>query len=150
MKIFRTTVENQIVIVDQEQYDKIVELSKLNISEIEKLATEKFLSYVKDSGIEMSIIINRADQIHHGVVSELNYDSRGYPISISEEIKYKIVDNMTRYINEHFDNYKSDCADYIKERCSYYKNKINSELIFWKYLSFGLIALSVLIASIFI
>jgi len=42
MKLIRTKPENQIVIVDQEEFDKIENLSKLNEREIELAATKKF------------------------------------------------------------------------------------------------------------
>jgi len=55
MKLIRTKPENQIVIVDQEEFDKIENLSKLNEKEIELAATKKFIDYVGDSGVKLDI-----------------------------------------------------------------------------------------------
>lgn len=40
------------------------------------------------------------------VLTELNYDERGWPQSISEEVKYTIADDITHYVNKHFKHYK--------------------------------------------
>lgn len=47
MKIFRTTPDNPIVIVDKDEFDRIDTIAKLKEEDVEKLSEEKFLRYVK-------------------------------------------------------------------------------------------------------
>ena len=58
MEIHRMKRENSIIIVDEQEFDRIDAIAKLKEEEVEKIAEEKFLRYVKDSGIQMCIKIN--------------------------------------------------------------------------------------------
>ena len=74
--------DNRIVIVDEEEYDKNIKLANLNKKEIEELATEKFLAYVKENGISMNFSLNNvAGRFKEKVITEINYDRRGCTVS---------------------------------------------------------------------
>lgn len=128
--------ENPIIIVDEEEFDRIDSIAKLKEEEVEKLAEEKFLRYVKESGISMRFRINGMEKvIRQQVITELNYDERGYPESVQEEVKHAIVSDITHYINDHFKNYKSDCKKVVKDEWNRYKGTYNNKILFWKCVS---------------
>lgn len=129
--------ENPIIIVDEVEFDRIDAIAKLKEEEVEKLAEEKFLRHVKESGVSMRFRINGVDKvIRQQVVTELNYDERGYPQSVSEEVKYAIVDDITHYINKHFEHYKADCKEAVEYQWNLYKSRYEKQykkkLKFWK------------------
>ena len=135
MKIFRTTHDNPIVIVDKDEFDRIDTIAKLKEEDVEKLSEEKFLRYVKKSGIQMCLRINDVDRVlRQNVISELNYDERGFPESVHEEVKHAIVDDITYYINNHFRHYKDDCKAIVKNEWNRYKNRYENKIERWKYL----------------
>ena len=49
MEIHRMKPENPIIIVDEEEFDRIDAIAKLKEEEVEKLAKEMFLRHVKSS-----------------------------------------------------------------------------------------------------
>lgn len=135
MKIFRTTPDNPIVIVDKDEFDRIDTIAKLKEEDVEKLSEEKFLRYVKKSGIQMCLRINDVDRVlRQNVISELNYDERVFPESVHEEVKHAIVDDITYYINNHFKHYKDDCKVIVKNEWNRYKNRYENKIERWKYL----------------
>ena len=125
MEIYRTKPKNDIIIVDEKYLIEIEKLAKLNEENIMKLAEQKYLEYIKENGIDMKININNVEDIiyNKNIVDEINYDERGYPVSITDEIKQNISDNVKKYINEHFISYKEDCQNIIKREWN--KNKNN-------------------------
>ena len=125
MEIYRIKPKNDIIIVDEKYLIEIEELAKLNQENIMKLAEQKYLEYIKENGIDMKININNVEDIiyNKNIVDEINYDERGYPVSITDEIKQNISDNVKKYINEHFKSYKEDCQNIIKREWN--KNKNN-------------------------
>lgn len=148
--IYRMSPDNRIVIVDEKEYDKNLELAKLNEKEIERLATEKYLSYVKENGISMNFALNNvAGRFKERVLTEINYNVRGWPESVSETIKHTIVDDITNYVNDHFKHYKEDCDAYIKEMWDYQLDKQIKKLNFWKKLSYTFIVLTSLLLIAF-
>lgn len=148
--IYRMSPDNRIVIVDEEEYDKNIKLANLNKKEIEELATEKFLAYVKENGISMNFSLNNvAGRFKEKVITEINYDRRGWPESVSETIKHTIVNDITNYVNDHFKHYKEDCDAYIKEMWDYQLDKQIKKLKFWKKLSYTFIVLTSLLLIAF-
>lgn len=143
--IYRMSPDNRIVIVDEKEYDKNLELAKLNEKEIERLATEKYLSYVKENGISMNFALNNvAGRFKERVLTEINYNVRGWPESVSETVKHKIVDDITGYVNDHFKHYKEDCDAYINEMWNYQMKSQTKKLKCWKTISYiltGMLAL---------
>lgn len=133
MEIHRMKPENPIIIVDEDEFERIDSIAKLKEEEVEKLAKEMFLRYVKSSGISMRFRINGVEKvIRQQVITELNYDERGYPESVSDEVKHAIVDDITHYINKHFEHYKSDCKEVVEYEWYRYKNKYDKKIKFWK------------------
>ena len=55
--------ENPIIIVDEEEFDRIDAIAKLKEEEVEKLAKEMFLRHVKSSGISMRFRINGVEKV---------------------------------------------------------------------------------------
>ena len=93
-------LENNCVIVDEEYFNEIKKQSEFNQERINEIAEEKFLEYVKDSGIKLSYEVNGIPYIfHHDLLSELNYEERGYPESVSEKVKHVIADDITEALN---------------------------------------------------
>lgn len=93
-------LENNCVIVDEEYFNEIKKQSEFNQERINEIAEEKFLKYVKESGIKLSYEVNGMPYIfHHDLLSELNYEERGYPESVSEKVKHVIADDITEALN---------------------------------------------------
>ena len=93
-------LENNCVIVDEEYFNEIKKQSEFNQERINEIAEEKFLEYVKDSGIKLSYEVNGIPYIfHYDLLSELNYEERGYPESVSEKVKHVIADDITEALN---------------------------------------------------
>lgn len=133
MEKFRIKPENPIIVIDEAEFYRIDAIAKLKEEEVEKLAEEKFLRYIKNSGISMRFRINNVDKvIRQQVITELNYDERGWPESVSEEVKHTIVDDITHYINKHFEHYKADCKEVVSNEWNLYKNRYNKKIKFWK------------------
>ena len=92
--------ENQILIVDEKEFYRIKKKAEMTDSEIEAMVEKRFLEYVKDSGIKLSYEVNGIPYIfHHDLLSELNYEERGYPESVSEKVKHVIADDITEALN---------------------------------------------------
>lgn len=93
-------LENNCVIVDEEYFNEIKKQSEFNQERINEIAEEKFLEYVKDSGIKLSYEVNGIPYIfHYDLLNELNYEERGYPESVSERVKHVIADDITEALN---------------------------------------------------
>lgn len=136
MIIHRTKPENPIVLVDEKEFDRIDAIAKLKEEEVEKLAEEKFLRHIKESGISMRFRINDVEKvIRQQVITELNYDERGWPESVHEEVKHIIVDDITHYVDKHFEHYKDDCKEMVKNEWNGNKSKYENKIKFWKSLS---------------
>ena len=148
MELYRTKPDNRIVIVDEAEFDRLEKSANLKEEQIEEKAKEMFLSYLKESGISVSYRVNPSPSvINYGVVTELNYDERGCPESIPEKVKHRIVDDLTYYINGHFEHYRDDCSEYIESRIDSYKNTHSKNIKLWKYLFYA--TLSALVALCF-
>lgn len=133
MEIHRMKPENPIIIVDEEEFDRIDAIAKLKEEEVEKLAQEKFLRYVKESGISMCFRISGINEvINMGVITELNYDERGWPESVVEEVKHAIVDDVKHYVNQHFEHYKDDCKKMVITEWNRHKSRNEQKVKFWK------------------
>ena len=125
--------ENPIIIVDEEEFDRIDAISKLKEEEVEKLAQEKFLRYVKESGISMCFRVSGINEvINMGVITELNYDERGWPESVAEEVKHAIVDDVKHYVNQHFEHYKDDCKKMVITEWNRHKIRNEKKVKYWK------------------
>ena len=56
MEIHRMKPENPIIIVDEAEIDRIDSIAKLKEEEVERLADEKFLRHVKNSGVHIMFL----------------------------------------------------------------------------------------------
>lgn len=101
--------ENQILIVDEKEFYRIKKKAEMTDSEIEAMVEKRFLKYVKDSGIKLSYEVNGIPYIfHYDLLSELNYEERGYPESVSEKVKHVIADDITEALNDKFKGLKDE------------------------------------------
>ena len=146
MKLIRTKPKNQIVIVDQEEFDKIENLSNLNEREIELIATKKFIDYVRDSGVKLDIRFNEIDFYikNKSLVFEYNYNEQSFPKTFSNSFKNWISKEIVNEINKNFENYACEYRDIVIYECKMYKENINRQLLFFKILSLSLLFLIVL------
>lgn len=80
MKAHVMKLENNCVIVDEEYFNEIKKQSEFNQERINEIAEERFLEYVKESGIELSYEVNGIPYMfHYDLLNEINYEERGYP-----------------------------------------------------------------------
>lgn len=127
-------LENNCVIVDEEYFNEIKKQSEFNQERINEIAEEKFLEYVKESGIELSYKVNGIPYIfHYDLLSELNYDERGYPESVSEEMKHVIADDITEALNDKFKGLKDEALNYALSEFDKRKHGLEATAKIWKH-----------------
>ncbi len=145
--------KNQVLIVDEKEFYQIKKKAEMTDSEIEAMVEKRFLKYVKDSGISISFQLNTVEGILRGrkqIITELNYDERGYPTSVDEKVKYAIVDDIVEYVNKTFSRYEEDAKKVAIQSFNQYKAKYDNEIKWYKRfliatLTFGLLCLLKLI-----
>lgn len=129
--------ENQILIVDEKEFYRIKKKAEMTDSEIEAMVEKRFLEYVKDSGLNLCLYISTVDGIirrHERIITELNYDERGYPDSVDEEVKYAIVDDIEEYVNKAFSGYEEDAKRVAINSFNQYKAKYDNKMKWYKIL----------------
>lgn len=127
-------LENNCVIVDEEYFNEIKKQSESNQERINEIAKEKFLEYVKESGIELSYKVNGIPYMfHYDLLSELNYDERGYPESVSEEVKHAIADDITEALNDKFKGLKDEALNYAISEFDKRKHGLEATVKIWKH-----------------
>lgn len=100
MKAHVMKLENNCMIVDEEYFNEIKNKAESNQERVNEIAEERFLKYVKESGIELFYEVNGIPYVfHHSLLNELNYEERGYPETVSEKVKYAIADDITEALN---------------------------------------------------
>ena len=118
MKAHVMKLENNCMIVDEEYFNEIKKQSEFNQERINEIAEEKFLKYIKESGIKLSYEVNGIPYMfHYDLLHEINYEERGYPESVSEKVKYVIADNITKALNyalSKFDEQKNGLEATVK------------------------------------
>lgn len=126
--------ENQILIVDEKEFYRIKKKAEMTDSEIEAMVEKRFLEYVKDSGIKLSYEVNGIPYIfHYDLLSELNYDERGYPESVSEEMKHVIADDITEALNDKFKGLKDEALNYAISEFDKRKHGLEATVKIWKH-----------------
>lgn len=126
-------LENNCVIVDEEYFNEIKKQSEFNQERINEIAEEKFLKYVKESGIKLSYEVNGIPYIfHHDLLSELNYEERGYPESVSEKVKHVIADDITEALNDKFKGLKDEALNYALSEFDKRKHGLEAIVKIWK------------------
>jgi hypothetical protein len=152
MKAHVMKLENNCVIVDEEYFNSLKEKSELNEVRIKELSEEMFLKYIKESGIRVYYEVNGVPYLfHHDLLNEINYDERGYPISISERVKYTIADDITEFLNNKFKGLKDEALNYAMSEFNKQQYGLKATVKIWKW--FALIAsimAAVLLIVIFI
>ena len=127
-------LENNCVIVDEEYFNEIKKQSEFNQERINEIAEEKFLEYVKESGIKLSYEMNETPYIfHHDLLNELNYEERGYPESVSEKMKHVIADDITEALNEKFKGLKDEALNYALSEFDKQKHGLEATVKIWKH-----------------
>lgn len=133
MKAHVMKLENNCVIVDEEYFNEIKKKSEFNQEKINEIAEERFLKYVKESGIKLSYEVNGMPYMfHYNLLSEINYDERGYPISISERVKYTIADDITEALNDKFKGLKDEALNYAISEFGKRKYGLEATAKIWK------------------
>lgn len=134
MKAHVMKLENNCVIVDEEYFNEIKKQSEFNQERINEIAEEKFLEYVKESGIKLSYEVNGTPYIfHHDLLSELNYEERGYPESVSEKVKHVIADDITEALNDKFKGLKDEVLNYALSEFDKQKHDLEDTVKIWKH-----------------
>lgn len=134
MKAHVMKLENNCVIVDEEYFNEIKKQSEFNQERINEIAEERFLEYVKESGIELSYKVNGIPYIfHHDLLSELNYEERGYPESVSEKVKHVIADDITEALNDKFKGLKDEVLNYALSEFDKQKHGLEATVKIWKH-----------------
>lgn len=126
--------ENQILIVDEKEFYRIKKKAEMTDSEIEAMVEKRFLEYVKDSGIKLSYEVNGIPYIfHYDLLSELNYEEREYPESVSEKVKHVIADDITEALNDKFKGLKDEALNYALSEFDKRKHGLEATVKIWKY-----------------
>lgn len=127
-------LENNCVIVDEEYFNEIKKKAESNQERVNGIAEERFLKYVKESGIKLSYEVNGIPYIfHHDLLSELNYDERGYPESVSEKVKHTIADDITGALNDKLKGLKDEALNYASSEFDKRKYGLEATVKIWKY-----------------
>lgn len=136
MKAHVMKLENNCVIVDEEYFNEIKKKAEFNQERVNEIAEERFLKYVKESGIKLSYEVNGIPYIfHHDLLSELNYDERGYPESVSEKVKYAIADDITEALNDKLKGLKDEALNYALSEFDKRKYGLEATVKIWKCLA---------------
>lgn len=153
MKINVLKPDNNCVIIDEEYYRYLKEKAELNAGEIEKIAEEKYLKYIKDgSTINLTYQINGVPYIfRRDLVDELNYSERDYPISVTNKIKFAIVDDITKALNDKLKRLKDEALNYAISEFDKQKHGLEATAKIWKLVALiACIMAAVLLIVIFI
>ena len=127
-------LENNCVIVDEEYFNEIKKQSEFNQERINEIAEEKFLKYIKESGIKLSYEVNRIPYMfHYDLLNELNYEERGYPESVSERVKHTIADDITEALNDKLKGLKDEALNYALSEFDKRKHGLEATVKIWKY-----------------
>lgn len=127
-------LENNCVIVDEEYFNEIKKQSEFNQERINEIAEEKFLKYIKESGIKLSYEVNGIPYIfHHDLLSELNYEEGGYPESVSEKVKHVIADDITEALNDKLKGLKDEALNYALSEFDKRKYGLEATVKIWKH-----------------
>lgn len=129
-------LENNCVIVDEEYFNEIKKKAEFNQERVNEIAEERFLKYVKESGIKLSYEVNGIPYIfRHDLLYEINYDERGYPESVSEKVKHIIADDITEALNDKLKGLKDEALNYALSEFDKRKHGLEATAKIWKCLA---------------
>ena len=106
MKAHVMKLENNCVIVDEEYFNEIKKESEFNQEKINEIAEERFLKYVKESGIKLSYKVN--------------------------DIPYFIADDITEALNDKFKGLKDEALNYAISEFDKRKYGLEATAKIWK------------------
>lgn len=136
MKAHVMKLENNCMIVDEEYFNEIKNKAESNQERINEIAEERFLKYVKESGIELFYEVNGIPYVfHHSLLNELNYEERGYPESVSEKVKHVIADDITEALNDKFKGLKDEALNYALSEFDKRKHGLEATAKIWECLA---------------
>lgn len=119
---------------DEKEFYRIKKKAEMTDSEIEAMVEKRFLEYVKDSGIKLSYEVNGIPYIfHYDLLSELNYEERGYPESVSEKVKHVIADDITEALNDKLKGLKDEALNYALSEFDKQKHGLEATAKIWKH-----------------
>lgn len=134
MEIYRLKPKNNILIVDEKGFREMERLADMNKKDIEARANEKYLNYIRKNGVYMNLRINDVETIlrHKVLFDEENYDERGYPTSVQENVKYIVVDSIMDYVDKTFEDRVKECQDIVYSNFNKHKHTYENKIKFWK------------------
>lgn len=136
MKAHVMKLENNCVIVDEEYFNEIKKKAEFNQERVNEIAEERFLKYVKESGIKLSYEVNGIPYIfHRRLLDEINYNERGYPESVSKKMKHVIADDITNALNDKFKGLKDEALNYALSEFDKRKHGLEATAKIWKCLA---------------
>lgn len=71
----------------------------------------------------------------YDLLSELNYEERGYPESVSEKVKHVIADDITEALNDKFKGLKDEALNYALSEFDKRKHGLEATAKIWKCLA---------------
>lgn len=87
----------------------------------------------------------------YDLLSELNYEERGYPESVSEKVKHVIADDITEALNDKFKGLKDEALNYALSEFDKRKHGLEATAKIWKCLALiFFVTTIVLIIALFI
>lgn len=87
----------------------------------------------------------------YDLLSELNYEERGYPESVSEKVKHVIADDITEALNDKFKGLKEEALNYALSEFDKRKHGLKATAKIWKCLALiFFVTTIVLIIALFI
>lgn len=69
----------------------------------------------------------------YDLLSELNYEERGYPESVSEKVKHVIADDITEALNDKFKGLKDEALNYALSEFDKRKHGLEATAKIWKH-----------------
>lgn len=134
MEIYRLKPKNNILIVDEKGFREMERLADMNKKDIEARANEKYLNYIRKNGVYMNLRINDVETIlrHKVLFDEENYDERGYPTSVQENVKYIVVDSIMDYVDKTFEDKVKECQNIVCSNFNKHKQTYENKIKFWK------------------
>lgn len=123
--------KDPVVIIDEEHYDEMESICKLNKKEIEKLATEQFKKYLNDVGVDIKIKYNIDNKLlYHDLVQvqyQYNECVRSSNDSFSISTMKDIVDAIIKDVNTRVKPFRNDIIKEIENNLT--KKQIKTK--FW-------------------
>lgn len=126
MMVNRIVPENEVAIVDLAEFVRLEASAKRNDERIQQMARQMFINESKKNGID--IVLHDVEEVlrYNEVVTEQNNSERTCPYTISEELKYRVVDDITKHINAHFAYYQDDVRALVFEKSTRMRKRIET------------------------